>query len=284
MKKLKDDTIASTDASHLDFRLYAIGWVTVGKWLAQGTVSYLGGKALGSILGGNEMDSVVKAIGQAVAEIKLFVREELQRQFEVNELRVIESHLQSIRFDLSQFGEVDSSEYDKYMYLTDNATLECSRLANLSASHTLLGLPSLLNATSLYVLALAAQYRAGRRSAKNLALGVITNAEMVFIRIASPHFESWKTENRLSDLMSMEGNVGCGSDGCQYMYWWEYRLDGVQYQLTISFDPGDAVIAQRMYNAVKAKIQNEEALHRDAINNPFADFKVEWVKAYEAMK
>ena len=100
----------------------------VGLALLNGALSFVGGQLLRNALGYPSISDVRIWIRHAVAELKAFVSEELQRQLDDLELRDMENELQGILNNLHQYAELSSENQKSNRFLLDYVAISTARL------------------------------------------------------------------------------------------------------------------------------------------------------------
>lgn len=174
---------------------------TVAMWLAEGAVSYIGGLAMSKILGDPSLSDIATLIRSSIEEIKTFIRQELQRQIDENEIRVMKSQFESVIRNLKDFDLMPKPDRKKYRYLLENAFTESGVVMSLASKFEMNGIFVYANSTSTRILALAAQSKLdGVRVPAAVVKRTLTEARDVMLPLLKQHEESWLPENRISEV------------------------------------------------------------------------------------
>lgn len=270
--QLEDFSIKKTEKL---FLIEAIGWGTVGIWLAQGAVSYLGGLAMSSILGHPSLADIEELIKKAVKELKSYIRSELQRQIRENEINKLRAHTDSIVRNLRRFGVAPQNERSQLLYLLQDADINTSEILSLAISYDMMAASIYSNATSLRVLSFVSYYETTNStvhlySAKNS----ISEAKIWINKQLKKSRNSWEPKNRLTALNKDSRSHPCL--GTYDTYWFKKdgrRIDAGTIRRGQSTQPATA-----KYNRAKQEVDSDFTNVLDNLHAPLLKVLHEWDK------
>lgn len=164
-------------------------------WLAQGAVSYMGGKLLSSIMHDPSISDVEGMIRNAIAEINAYTR----RVIEENEIRKLVAQMDSITRNLRQYANATTiPDMQANKYLLTDAILKTSEAMSACMTLGIAASFCYANAVSLRLLALSAFFTLEKSPASRTAAIESVDEGKKALESLFPAFEkSWEPDTRI---------------------------------------------------------------------------------------
>lgn len=169
---------------------------TIMLWLAQGAVAFIGGKALGAILGDSTISNIESIIKAAIAEINAFTK----KAIDDNEVRKLVAGMDAVMRNLRDYSLLtDRSDQLNSEFLLKDALLKSGESISQCRS---LGVPAIIcyvNSVSINLLARAAFFDLHRttESAKMIGL-MISEAQRTVDEILTIFEAIWEPTHRVA--------------------------------------------------------------------------------------
>lgn len=138
-------------------------WAWVAAQLAAGALSYLGGRALASVMEQPAYDDVQSMIRQAVDDLKKFIRDEIRKAVEEDKIKDLESDAQTVTDSLKRYAKLPADLKERYRYLLEYSDTATLHGINLSEKYDLATLPIYASFVSLRILLIKAFYDQDKR-------------------------------------------------------------------------------------------------------------------------
>jgi hypothetical protein len=117
----------------------AQGWEEAAAWvgekLLEGAIAYVGGRILGSALGGVSISDVEAWIHAAVADLEAFVSAELRRQLDAKVMEQIRAEVSGMRTDMQQFASLDHRHRSGGKFLLERVDTQTAELIPLALNY-----------------------------------------------------------------------------------------------------------------------------------------------------
>jgi hypothetical protein len=175
-------SIGQADAALPDPITLGVVATTIGLWLAQGAVAYVGGKILGSILGDPSLRDAERWIADAVEEIKAFVRAELRAQLTELHAKTLRANLTGAVNQLLYFSKATTQDAAMFRSQLDDAYNMSRAAADLAKEYQLALLPIFVSATSLSLLTLSARFQLDKSTAHSSMMLILVESARKFLR------------------------------------------------------------------------------------------------------
>ena len=266
----------SNSNQHILF-IEPITTTTVALWLAEGAVAYLGGMAMGAILGHPSLNDIAKLLRECVEELKNFVRDELKRQFAEQDFLHMTAALASVRDNLRNFDLVADSAKPQVVFMAQDAYLKAGEVMSLSNEYGLNGLTIYANATSLRMVSLAAQSRVLPSGTLRATMEeTLRTSESAIANQLQIYSESWNPDKRVSQVVRGPASSWDGTYQPAPMSNW-CAVDGVWEEAPHGTD------ALAFRNQLIERVRGDSEKRVAVLAGPMANVVESWRKAVSVM-
>jgi hypothetical protein len=275
-----DPVFLTNGARHLSASVYVepITTAVVAMWLAEGAVAYVGGQLLGKLLGDPSLRDISKLIKRAVEEIKQFVRAELRRQIEENEITRMEAALDAAFRNLRQYSIASQGNPQEGVFLLENAILSAGELMSLSRRFGINASTIYSNAVSLRAMSFVAYSKIkSLPQYEQNALDTLEEGIAHISTVSAELYESWEPSKRI-------GGPHIASSNQQRKRWVVFTLDGRQVvgrEVSFTGDIGAEIEALRA--EVFAIGEAERATVDGTVIDPLRVVALSWRKTMKGI-
>jgi hypothetical protein len=281
--KMIDESLGGNEFIRL-FDFGAIGAVSI--LLAKGALEYIGSRAMAQILGHPELRDMEGVIRNAIEELKNYIREELKKQIEENEIIKMAASLDSAVRNLNQYGSASNEEKPKLRFLLEDAFIKSGDAMSLASKFKINSIYIYMNAVSLRLLTLTCFYLLEHvESHKNAAITTVQEAESTVGAILEQHETSWDPEGRVSQQPEHEASRPEPEYGYQgYCIVWFYK-DGCRREMNwISYPCPDWPDIWNFRATLLAEAKAEKANIMNVVKPPLLAIIQEWRKTSDALQ
>ena len=252
---------------------------TVATWLAQGAVAYVGGMAMGAILGHPSLSDIAKLIQEGFAELRAFIRDELRLQLKDQDFLEMRASMKSVIENLSDYNLVPVGSRQSYAYMVNDAYIQSGNVMARASEYGINGITLYASAASLRLMAIVGQ-RSYRpiSEIQEIANRNVNAATLRISELVGVYGETWNPEKRVGPVIMGPWSGWDGTYQPVPMSYW-CPLDGVYIEHSVrhsgSGDPAGAG-AQAFRESLIARAREDSEQKVAVIAAPMSEVLRAW--------